>query len=774
MKKRTTALLLFILTGCAVIGASSIDIEFGKPSPRELSAGGDASHYQQAVKPIIETRCTVCHGCYDAPCQLKLDADIGLLRGASKEKVYNGTRLLGAELTRLFTDAQSTAEWRDKGFYPVLNEREDSAKANLQASAMARILKLKQAHPLPTQAVLPDSFDFSTDREQYCPSIEEFDDFAEEKPLWGMPYGLPGLEQTEYETLLTWLRQGAALGAQPAISAGLLDKIARWEDFFNGPSLKAQLVNRYLYEHLFLASLHFEASPETTFKLVRSSTPPGEPIERIATRRPFDDPKTERVYYRLWHDPSSRLAKTYMPYTLSEARMANWQKWFYKEPYQVSKLPGYQPETAANPFDSFAQLPVDARYRFLLDEAQFTIMNFIKGPVCRGQVALNVIEDHFWVFFVSPDTIDPATDNAFFQSNAEHLRLPAEAGNTFRPLSRWLEYAHLQEDYLKAKAQYVRKRVGTYKEINLELIWDGEQSNDNSALTIFRHNDSASVVRGLVGPEPKTSWLIDYPLLERIHYLLVAGFDVYGNASHQLLSRLYMDFLRIEGEMNFVALLPKQAQDPQIKSWYRGAEDDINTYLNRYLDNLPEVGLIDYRTEEPKTELLQALQKHVKPSQRDSKAIQALTWPQELKSELAQLQATQGTPASIMPEASLLLIPQQGVFSLLRTSAHSNVASLLDEQDRRRPNEDRLVVTAGVVGAYPNTFWLVDQNQLPDFARVMAQLGSEADYRKLKAKYGISRADPNFWQISDQILTAYRQQQPRSAGLLDYNRLENR
>ena len=30
-------------------------------------------------------------------------------------------------------------------------------------------------------------------------------------------------------------------------------------------------------------------------------------------------------------------------------------------------------------------------------------MNFIKGPVCRGQVALNVIDDQFWVFFVQPD-----------------------------------------------------------------------------------------------------------------------------------------------------------------------------------------------------------------------------------------------------------------------------------------------------------------------------------------------------------------------------------
>jgi len=28
--------------------------------------------YQKQIRPILERRCVVCHGCYDAPCQLKL------------------------------------------------------------------------------------------------------------------------------------------------------------------------------------------------------------------------------------------------------------------------------------------------------------------------------------------------------------------------------------------------------------------------------------------------------------------------------------------------------------------------------------------------------------------------------------------------------------------------------------------------------------------------------------------------------------------------------
>ncbi|MDP5071245.1 MAG: fatty acid cis/trans isomerase, partial [Congregibacter sp.] len=78
--------------------------------------------YPPAVKSIVEDRCMVCHGCYDAPCQLKMDAWMGLERGASKDKVYDGARLLSANLTRLYEDAQSIEQWREKGFFAVLDD----------------------------------------------------------------------------------------------------------------------------------------------------------------------------------------------------------------------------------------------------------------------------------------------------------------------------------------------------------------------------------------------------------------------------------------------------------------------------------------------------------------------------------------------------------------------------------------------------------------------------------------------------------------------------
>ncbi|GAL09318.1 fatty acid cis/trans isomerase [Vibrio astriarenae] len=95
---------------------------------------------------------------------------------------------------------------------------------------------------------------------------------------------------------------------------------------------------------------------------------------------------------------------------------------------------------------------------------------------------------------------------------------------------------------MQAKSEFSTKEFENDVALNLDLIWAGDGQNPNAALTVFRHFDSASVVQGLVGTPPKTAWVLDYALLERIHYLLVAGFDVYGNFGHQLVTRMFMDF----------------------------------------------------------------------------------------------------------------------------------------------------------------------------------------------------------------------------------------
>src|SRR2546428_4755285 len=103
------------LISCAQPSRSSAG-ETSEPGDRTRRPGVASIEYWRDVKPILERRCVVCHGCYDAPCQLNLTAFEGVTRGAHKKKVYDTTRLISAEPTRLFHDARSVAEWREKGF----------------------------------------------------------------------------------------------------------------------------------------------------------------------------------------------------------------------------------------------------------------------------------------------------------------------------------------------------------------------------------------------------------------------------------------------------------------------------------------------------------------------------------------------------------------------------------------------------------------------------------------------------------------------------------
>ena len=214
--------------------------------------------YWTMVKPVVAKRCVVCHGCYDAPCQLKMSSIEGIERGASSEKVYVSTRVHPAPLTRLFEDAHSVAEWRtEKGFYPVLNEFSNTPEANREASVIYRMLQLKQQHPLPDVKQLPKDFDLSLKRKQFCPKPEEFDKYTKKHPLGGMPYALPGLPSEEQDMLMSWVEQGAPYTKRPPLPDAFTKQVDKWEQFLNGASLKQQLASRYIYETPFIWPLIF-------------------------------------------------------------------------------------------------------------------------------------------------------------------------------------------------------------------------------------------------------------------------------------------------------------------------------------------------------------------------------------------------------------------------------------------------------------------------------------------------------------------------------------
>ncbi|KAF7785367.1 hypothetical protein PRUB_a4923 [Pseudoalteromonas rubra] len=768
--------LVTFLSGCVALGMNHYDDLFGPQQVQQRIQPQSEPHgaaYLSDIKPILDTRCVVCHGCYDAPCQLKLSSPEGIDRGVSKTRVYDGTRLLAESPTRLLFDAQSTSQWRDKGFTPILNERVQTEYANLNASVLYNSLLLKHTQPFAQQGLLPQHYDFSLDRAQTCPTMDEYPDYAKEQPHAGMPYGLPALTNSEFAQLTQWIKQGSPMSQIAPPNADEQLAVAKWESFLNQDDNKSRLAARYIYEHWYLANAYFDhLDGDAFFKLVRSKTPPGEPIELIATVRPFDDPKVARVYYRLMQVRSTILSKTHMPLALNDDKLARLQTQFIHSDYQVSQLPGYAPKLAANPFKVFAAIPVKSRYQFMLDEAELIVKGFIKGPVCRGQIALNVINDHFWVAFVDPDKNASPAVAQLLTRHDDDLILPAAEQSNVLPLSSWAKYAKRQHDYLEAKTALSNQVFADGKQLNLDLIWQGEGHNQNAALTIFRHFDSATVVKGFIGQAPKTTWVLDYALFERIHYLLVAGFDVYGNIGHQLVTRLYMDFLRLEGEQNFLNLLPLSHRQAIKQHWYRKSHLSLSEFINRK-SLLGTPSGIHYHSNDPQAELYAMLKAHLKPILND--AYDYTTVP----SALQPLNTLPVRAINQLPQVSFILaVDDKGEhqpYTLIHHNAHFNISSLLNEEGQRAYEEDTATVVPGFIGDYPEAIWhLPNQAHIDAFVQQLVEVRSESDYRMLKATFGIRRTHPQFWQYSDLLHRVARDVRGVEYGLFDYNRLENR
>jgi hypothetical protein len=770
------ALLLLTLAACAPKAPPPVAVEI---PDRSIA-------YLTEVKPILDSRCVVCHSCYNSPCQLKLSSYEGLDRGASKKKVYNATRLKTMDPTRLFIDAQSTEEWRQKNFSSVTSSNTDQGFNN---SLMLELLNHKMNNPKSKGEYFSEAEDLTC-----AENGSELGGYLEKHPNGGMPFGFPPLKKEEFSIIAGWLVQGAK-GPDPQEQAILsapaekdLAPIRRWEDFFNQNDAKHTLTARYLYEHLFLAHITFDTTGETFYELVRSRTPTGEPLDLIATVRPYDDPETDRFYYRFRRIYSTIVHKTHMVFTLDEAELARLHKIFIEpqwleEPHRV----GYEPGLSANPFVTFEQIPPRSRYQFLLDHAHYIIMTFIRGPVCKGQIALNVISDHFWVMFMDPDHDLSLQYPGFLRLHADDLKMPTEQGSRF-PVFKLLDnpYHKAIQQFFKARQEFYAAHY--FNGLDYNAIWKGANLTDAPLLTVYRHFDSASVHKGVLGELPRTMWLIDYPLFERIYYSLVAGFDVYGTLGHQLAVRLYMDTLRVEGESYFLEFMPAKKRKEMLQSWYEGIKyKDIHTFQTKMPAGIP------FNTEDNKREFVEhVVQNHILPEIKitfdpvnyfpGGTAHPPLPDKYENENDLLQ-----GLRAVSRPGTSFVRLfdnyntnlaylrvrlpdEKDAVASLVVNRWHDNVTYLFGEDNVLDSSRDRIDVLPGFIGSYPNYFFDITIDNLPDFLNLLENMqDSPEDLQRLQT-YSVNRANDDFWEHYDWFQKRFTEDQPIQSGLFDLNR----
>ena len=69
------------------------------PPPHTVEPLARQINFLDDVKPVLDSRCAVCHSCYNAACQLKLSSFEGADRGGSKVAVY-ASRLRPTDPTR--------------------------------------------------------------------------------------------------------------------------------------------------------------------------------------------------------------------------------------------------------------------------------------------------------------------------------------------------------------------------------------------------------------------------------------------------------------------------------------------------------------------------------------------------------------------------------------------------------------------------------------------------------------------------------------------------
>ncbi len=458
----------------------------------------------------------------------------------------------------------------------------------------------------------------------------------------------------------------------------------------------------------------------------------------------------------------------------------------------MKDLPDYSEAKSGNPFAAFADIPVRARYQFLLDDAEYEIATFIKGPVCNGSVAVNSIQEQFFVFFLKPDADNMVTSAEYAKQAEDKLILPGVWGSDVPILEGVPFFRRLveqREAYRKLRADGARKlRPAGYR---LEDIWDGDGSNPNALLTVFRHFDTAVVTKGATGDLPKTGFVLDYALFERLVYNLVVNYDVFGNVSHQALTRLYMDMIRMEAEELFLDFLPPSQRAGLRNSWYRGGPlTDLKLRYVFPLVNRSAPTGVSYRNQaRAKAEFVErVINEHLpapvrgRPDALNWKALRVpygvatkLTATEQALRQIASTKAASATPfARFLPDLAVVLVRGEDggtrLYSLVHNREHANISWILGESTRFAPQEDSLTVRAGVMGAYPNMFFVVLETEIEGFSRAVARLKSAADYERLVDTFGVRRSDEKFWSVYDAVNSTHVASDPVRSGILDLTR----
>lgn len=815
---------VLVLAGCGndAVGGEDDDSPGGKADSPEsrgepsiyavgnrLSPVSTDDRYLSEVQPVVARQCVTCHGCGDAPCQLKLSSYESVLRGSNEDDLY-ATRILG--ISRKYNPMhlaygrvlagdgsidydKTEAEWRDIDFYSVLAHDTDSL--------LARVLT--EAHDATT------SFDQQYDLAKNLAG-RDFECSGSDSPdgdvMVGraMPLGLAALEDHASGAILDWLEDGAqgpSAEVQLAVAAPAnAVAVENWEEFLNPPlsDARAQLVSRYLYEHLFFADLHLEASAGEFYRLVRSRTRKG-PIDEIVTERPFDVPKEDEVFYRLQKITQVLAAKSHVPWKISRDTRERWNELFFGSDWSLDDNPDFEPDSD-NPFGYFAAIPAEARYRFMLDHSKELVDAMVRGSVCTGSGATFAIRDRFWVWF-----LDPASDVSALDSVAgERTGGPRLGEDSWFHLNPESANPVRENDYLRAYRTQLQKHRPDG--IGIDDLWDGDGGERPSAwLTVLRHEKSATVHTGALAGQPETVWVLNYSNFERLYYDLVVQFKVWSHVAHKLETWALMSYVRSEGEDMFATLLDPELRqvlrDHDTRGWGTINSTVFPSYGDCSGDREDEVGddceypsQVEFpafegdstaRLDQATAHLATLVAEHLDGAVELEDAINTVdpsaTIPgrvesrEQLEQAMSALTGRKSKAWQHLPEIMLVRVTsgsQSWLYTIFANRIYERHERVYQEGLERIPEEDTLSIERGIIGHYPGLFVDLPLEDAAEFLRAVSSIETAEDWADIvtNERVGqggriIDRRDPTLWTFLDEVHNQWFAEDSVEAGVLD-------
>jgi hypothetical protein len=713
-----------------------------------------SSYFYKNVKPIFDNRCIVCHACYDSPCSLKLTSYEGVLRGGSKQDLY-GNRIAEIPFTRLGKDAFTRSGWNNLGFHDVVKQNV-AKESRVNNSLLFHFVSIGQTYNRPGKIK-----NVAQRSPHKCASNKEelFRLPENERANLGMPFGLPRLSNEEFKHITTWIQMGSPgpewAELYPTLSREEKKTLRTWETFFNNESFKGKWTAKYLYEHIYLTHISFDSIPGRFYELVRSATPPGEGIHEIVTKFPYDSPGVSLFYYRLKPIVSTIVHKTHIVLELNDKKLKEWEELFYASDW------GPQKEEVnwdtKNPFVNFRPIPAKIRYKWMLKNNHLIVDLFTRGPVCNGSIATYAVRDHFWAFFLHPDSDVSVNKKDYFDKAADLLAIPELDENLLHVF-----YANKLERYESFHAKQW-KEFKQWQVLGLKDIWAGNKQGDTPLLTIVRHELSVSVHMGRLGKVPETFWVIDYPIFERIYYNLVASFNVYGSLDHKTATRIYMENLRREGEDNFIAFLDAKEKKRTRRKWYQ-----------KTITSMPQITEKELYVRSMETQFSNKSAEDVAVTFANGMS----PVPQNLTAAklFSKINEVKGDFNKFFRDVSYVRVqyPYGKIryFSIIAHKTHKTMNLLFFEDATRSPESDTLTFVEDVQISYPNIFFDLKSIEVEKFQKDVLAVNTIKDYKLLERKYAIKKSDPGFWHFMDEMHSHFQSIDPVMFGRFDLNRYE--